>query len=195
MVPGRSELVEGGINAAYWNATREGGPRNGVLTAIEDFAAEHDEPCELVVVPGWHGLAVLASQSRLEAAPKLAAAISSLSSPEYLRAQLERIERARIVTGMRRGTGGGGGSGAADARDPRLRPARRTGLIGRRPGDRDLAPPATSGPQPSRLTRLRNFLTCLRCQSAWSLRQPSRSSKKRLSLAIAWPITSRISIP
>ena len=34
VLPGRSELGDGGVNAAYWNATYEGGPRNGVLTAL-----------------------------------------------------------------------------------------------------------------------------------------------------------------
>lgn len=31
----------GGVNTTYLNALHEGGPRNGVLTAIEDFVAEH----------------------------------------------------------------------------------------------------------------------------------------------------------
>ena len=30
-----------GINADQWNAVHEGGPRNGVLTAVEDFIAKH----------------------------------------------------------------------------------------------------------------------------------------------------------
>ena len=37
-----------------WPAAREGGPRNGVLTAIEDFVAEHDR-LQLVVVPAFFG--------------------------------------------------------------------------------------------------------------------------------------------
>lgn len=116
MVPGRSELDPAGVNPGYWNATHEGGPRNGVLTAIEDFVEERREDCELIVVPGWHGLAVIAARSRLERSPKLVTAIRGLRTPEYLRAQLERIERARIVTGMRRrepnGAGPAGGERA-----------------------------------------------------------------------------------
>lgn len=101
MVPGRSELSPQGINATYWNATNEGGPRNGVLTAIEDFAKSRSGGSELAVVPGWHRLAVLASPERISKAPALGAAIRRLSSAEFLRAQLERIERARIVAGSR----------------------------------------------------------------------------------------------
>jgi len=37
------------------SAAREGGPRNGVLTAVEDFVAEHDG-LRLVVVPAFFGL-------------------------------------------------------------------------------------------------------------------------------------------
>lgn len=101
VLPGRSELGEPGINAGLWNATVEGGPRNGVMTAIEDFADAHPEPCELAVVDGWHGLAVLAAADRLRAAPALREGIERLRSPAFLRAQLERLELARIVTGMR----------------------------------------------------------------------------------------------
>lgn len=109
IVPGRTELVrDGGINAGHWNATREGGPRNGVLTAIEDFATERQEadPCELVTVPGWHGLAVLASRRRIEAAPALGAAVRRLRSPEYLRQQAERLELARVQAGIAGGASG-----------------------------------------------------------------------------------------
>jgi hypothetical protein len=42
IVRGRSQLVDsGGGNAKDWNAVHEGGPKNGVLTAIEDFQSAH----------------------------------------------------------------------------------------------------------------------------------------------------------
>jgi hypothetical protein len=53
------------------NATKEGGPRNGVMTAIEDFAATADEPLELTVLPVLHGLALVTPRSRLDANPRL----------------------------------------------------------------------------------------------------------------------------
>ncbi|MCD6024320.1 MAG: hypothetical protein K0Q91_1236 [Fibrobacteria bacterium] len=40
IVPGRSMLDAAGANAQHDNALTEGGPRNGVLTAIEDFVRE-----------------------------------------------------------------------------------------------------------------------------------------------------------
>lgn len=42
VVRGQSELAEsGGDNAHLCNAVHEGGPRNGVLTAVEDFLKDH----------------------------------------------------------------------------------------------------------------------------------------------------------
>ena len=42
IVRGQSPLAEqGGFNSNYYNAEHEGGPRNGVLTGVEDFMAEN----------------------------------------------------------------------------------------------------------------------------------------------------------
>lgn len=41
MLRGRSPLNDVGMNAEMWNAVYEGGPRNGVLTAVEDFLCDH----------------------------------------------------------------------------------------------------------------------------------------------------------
>lgn len=60
MVPGRSELVEtGGSNAGLYNAVHEGGPRNGVLTAVEDFVRERPGKYRLLVLTDQHGLGIL----------------------------------------------------------------------------------------------------------------------------------------
>lgn len=56
---GRNALHKYGINEELCNAVREGGPRNGVLTAVEDFMAESAEPLRLLSVHGLHGLGVL----------------------------------------------------------------------------------------------------------------------------------------
>src|SRR5579875_3758622 len=44
MIPGQPELVDFGMNYMLANALTEGGPRNGVLTAIEDFIDSIDVP-------------------------------------------------------------------------------------------------------------------------------------------------------
>ena len=74
MRPGRSELLPeggGGVSPTLNNALFEGGPRNGVMTAVEDFIAESDEALRLVVVPIYFGLAIVVSEERLERVPEL----------------------------------------------------------------------------------------------------------------------------
>ena len=100
VLPGRSALGEPGINGGLWNATAEGGARNGVLTAVEDFLAARSG-CEFAFVPGGHGLGGLAHPARPRLPPPLGEGIERLRSAEFLREQIERIERSRIVTGMR----------------------------------------------------------------------------------------------
>lgn len=51
---GRTTLADSGIHVA----SHEGGPRNGVLTAAEDFAATRDD-LRLAVIPAFHGLGIL----------------------------------------------------------------------------------------------------------------------------------------
>ena len=67
MRPGRSELLPeggGGVSPTLNNALVEGGPRNGVMTALEDFMAESDENLRLVVLPIYFGLAIVVSEER-----------------------------------------------------------------------------------------------------------------------------------
>jgi hypothetical protein len=52
-------LEEGGMIRDLEKATREGGPRNGVFTAVEDYLKETQQRLDLIVVPGFHGLAIL----------------------------------------------------------------------------------------------------------------------------------------
>jgi predicted O-methyltransferase YrrM len=63
IIEGQSELAPeggGGKNDDLWHALHEGGPRNGVLTAVEDFVAAHpEEGWKLQVVPSWNGLGIL----------------------------------------------------------------------------------------------------------------------------------------
>jgi hypothetical protein len=62
VVPGEPGVAEAGL-PLKWAAEREGGERNGVLTAIEDFIAEHDH-LELVTVPAFFGFGVVWSRNR-----------------------------------------------------------------------------------------------------------------------------------
>jgi Methyltransferase domain len=93
---GSAEPVESGINAHRHHARHEGGPRNGVLTAVEDFIAEAKLPFEFIVVPGLFGLGILTDRRLLEASPELAAALAPWRLPEKVRAYVERVEQWRL---------------------------------------------------------------------------------------------------
>jgi len=81
---GQSDLVDGvgGMNAELANAEHEGGPRNGVMTAIEDFVAAHDQPLRVVVLPVYFGLAIAVEQASLATRPALAEVLDRLEQPE-----------------------------------------------------------------------------------------------------------------
>jgi hypothetical protein len=86
IVPGQRELAdEGGMNPQLCNALYEGGPRNGVLTAIEDFMAQSKHELELTIVPVNFGLALLASRDLLNEHPALRARLARLNDKEGLR--------------------------------------------------------------------------------------------------------------
>ncbi|ASS96790.1 class I SAM-dependent methyltransferase [Peribacillus simplex] len=60
MLPGLSELIENdGVNFVLNNALYEGGERNGVLTAVEDFLKETELPISFYQVSGSNGLGIL----------------------------------------------------------------------------------------------------------------------------------------
>lgn len=100
ILPGRSALASaGGINPRFANAKHEGGPRNGVMTAIEDFVGTAGEPIELTVLPELHGLAILAPGSRLDAQPRLPREIAGINTARR-RADLALLveqERLRLL--------------------------------------------------------------------------------------------------
>jgi hypothetical protein len=90
LYPGVEGTREGGL-PYHWPAAREGGPRNGVLTAIEDFVGGRDD-LRLAVVPTFFGLGVL---WRLDAA--YADALAELLDPWDRNPILERLERNRVL--------------------------------------------------------------------------------------------------
>ena len=72
-------------------AEREGGPRNGGLTAVEDFIARHGADLRFAVVPAFSGLGVIWSGH----AP-WASAVERLVGPLDRHPVLERLEADRV---------------------------------------------------------------------------------------------------
>lgn len=72
-------------------ATHEGGPRNGVLTAVEDFVEAHDD-LELGIIPTFFGVGIVWSRNAVWA-EDLAAAIAPFDRNPVL----ERLEDNRVL--------------------------------------------------------------------------------------------------
>jgi Methyltransferase domain len=72
-------------------AAHEGGPRNGVLTAAEDFAAAHEQ-LHLAVVPTFFGVGVIWDRSSPHAD-----ALTQVVGPWDRNPLLERLERNRVL--------------------------------------------------------------------------------------------------
>jgi hypothetical protein len=103
---GRSELCEtGGVNRNIWNARFEGGARNGVRTALDDFGAEQPGEFRIVVVEQYAGLAIAAAPERLAAAPDVAAFLDRLATAEEqsrIAGLAEETVRAALASGTMR---------------------------------------------------------------------------------------------
>jgi hypothetical protein len=90
LVPGDPGVVAGGL-PFEWAAASEGGPRNGVLTAIEDFLAAHPG-LRLARVPAFFGFGVLWA----EQAP-YAGRLAGIVAPFDAHPVLGRLEANRVA--------------------------------------------------------------------------------------------------
>ena len=97
MNPGMKRLHPSkGLNPTMCNAEEEGGPRNGVMTALEDFLAEHDQPVRKLVVPIYFGLAIVVEEDRLADEPELDRVLRWLESSEGRHELLRVAETTRL---------------------------------------------------------------------------------------------------
>jgi cephalosporin hydroxylase len=97
MRPGHEHLLaRGGLNPTMYNAESEGGPRNGVMTALDDFVREYDRPVRTLVIPIYFGLAIVVDEAWFERRPELARVLDRLESTEGLHDLLELAEDTRL---------------------------------------------------------------------------------------------------
>lgn len=95
--PGTKQVLpNGGLNPEHYNAITEGGPRNGVMTALDDFMAEYDRPLRRLVLPVYFGLAIVVEEARLERDPELSALLDSFESAVGKDILLEIAESTRL---------------------------------------------------------------------------------------------------
>jgi SAM-dependent methyltransferase len=92
MIRGQSALAEaGGLNREYLNAVTEGGPRNGVLTAVEDFLAQYPGEYRFFRIRYQYGLGVLQAGGGSASAE---AAFRSLIVKAFFLSPITRFSRA-----------------------------------------------------------------------------------------------------
>ena len=84
MQQGRSELLAAaaGMNPTLANAEHEGGPRNGVMTGIDDFIAGTTSRCAWSCCPSTSASPSSWRRSGWHVSPELAAQLDRLESPE-----------------------------------------------------------------------------------------------------------------
>jgi hypothetical protein len=90
LVPGNPGTAERGL-PFEWAALKEGGPRNGVLTAIEDFMEERGD-LRLAIIPFFFGCGLLWPES----AP-WSGEVAEIVEPWDRNPILDRVEKARVV--------------------------------------------------------------------------------------------------
>jgi hypothetical protein len=95
LAPGEPGVAHAGLRYR-WAASRQGGPRNGVLTAIEDFVADRDG-LRLAIVPVFFGLAVL-----WEADADWADAVAEVATKWDRDPVLARLEGHRVANVVER---------------------------------------------------------------------------------------------
>lgn len=94
----QGDLEGGGLrgNGAFAWAAHEHGPRNGVLTAIEDFAGPRGDEYALAVIPAVFGMAVLFS-----AAAPWGVALSDFLLPYHQNELMATLEENRLRNYLR----------------------------------------------------------------------------------------------
>jgi len=87
-------VIEGGFrsNGAYAIATKEGGPRNGVLTAVEDFVKEYAGEFCLANIPAVFGLGVMFDFRHPQAEQ-----IAAIVTPFNHNSLLKTLEETRLA--------------------------------------------------------------------------------------------------
>lgn len=96
IAPGQTGWTPEGVDLGLICAKQQGGPKNGVRTAIEDALEGRADQFETVSIAAYFGLTILIPRSRLEASPGLAAFLTDMQPSAGLRAVIDLLEKSRI---------------------------------------------------------------------------------------------------
>ena len=99
--PKNATLVDdGGLNVSLHNAVEEGGPRNGVLTGLEDYLAQSALDYRFINLPLYYGLGILVTEQRIAENPTLATELATLEAMLTGEPLIQLTEHLRVVEGI-----------------------------------------------------------------------------------------------
>lgn len=94
--PGVPQLIEHGFNDHQNNAVIENTPRNGVLTAVEDYLKQTTVDLKFVEIPGFYGLGLLFPSALLNSNAAFAEFIQTWDMPVPVRSYIKALELGRV---------------------------------------------------------------------------------------------------
>ena len=95
-ISAKGDLSEDGYNAHLDHALHEGGEKNGVATAVEDFLKERPE-WESRTIDAYHGLGILFPKSLLQTHPRLEEFLDQLTLSDVMKKLIGIMEKDRIA--------------------------------------------------------------------------------------------------
>jgi len=96
VVPGgKTPLPSVGFNMMAVHAETEGGPRNGVLTAIEDFIDSSTTSLAKLQLEGFHGITLVYPEQLAETNAKLKYFLNSISTSKEINCFIQNLEESR----------------------------------------------------------------------------------------------------
>ncbi|MDD5055489.1 MAG: glycosyltransferase [Candidatus Peribacteraceae bacterium] len=97
MIPTSPTLIPGGgLDAFSYHAVHEGGLKNGVLTAVEDFLDHAGTDLLRWSVEGFHGLTIILPKSLVEANGRLRTFLDALPTRDAATAHVTALESRRL---------------------------------------------------------------------------------------------------
>lgn len=97
VAPEQSDLDNNGINPWFAHAKKEGGERNGVLTAVEQYIAESPANLSSIHLQGLHGYSIIYPQILETQHPRLYQFLQSLKTSQPIADLITAIEQDRLT--------------------------------------------------------------------------------------------------
>ena len=88
------------MNCELHNAIVEGGPRNGVLTGVEDYLTDSSLDWHFLHLPLYYGLGIMVTRQQLQANPALQMQLNRYTLSEGAAMVVSLVEHIRCTDGV-----------------------------------------------------------------------------------------------